>query len=277
MSSSERQRALVLEQFAQRAEAFATAPAIANEEALRLLVTLSEASSRDTVLDVACGAGLVVCAFAEAVQAAVGIDLTPAMIDRARALQLQKGLQNVTWRVGDVLPLPFPTGSFSIVTSRYAFHHFENPAAVLAEMKRVCQPDGKIVLADVQASADPENASALNRMEKLRDPSHVRAMPLAELEFMLGAADLKVTRRAFYSIEFDLEQVLQGSSPNPGDAEKVRQLFAEELTRPRMDLRARRVGDAIRFAYPIMVLVAENHSPVAGRPLGSTTASEPLA
>lgn len=250
-------RALILDQFTRGAEAFAGAPQLSQPEALNLLVNLSGAGPEDAMLDVACGPGLVVCAFAPVVRQATGIDLTPAMIDRARSLQEEKGLTNVTWRVGDVLPLPFAEASFSIVTCRYAFHHFEHPAAVLAEMKRVCQPDGRMVLADVQAAPDAEQAAAFNRMERLRDPSHVRALPLAEVKSLLRQTGLEPVRRAFYTLDFEVEQLLQGSLPNPGDAVKVRRMFTEELIQPRMGLGMRREGDAIHVAYPIAVLVAE--------------------
>lgn len=253
-------RALILEQFTRGAEAFAAAPQIGQPEALNLLVRLSAAGPQDTLLDVACGPGLVVCAFAPVVSQATGIDLTPAMIDRARALQAEKGLTNVTWRVGDVLPLPFADESFSIVTCRYAFHHFEQPSAVLAEMKRVCQPGGRIVLADVQAAAAPEQADAFNRMERLRDPSHVRALPLAELESLLRQTGLEIVRRAFYALEFEVGHLLQGSLPNPGDTEKVWQMFVDELTQPCLGLAVRREGEAIHVAYPIAVIVAEKRS-----------------
>ena len=83
-------------------------------------------------------------------------------------------------RVGDVLPLPFPESSFSAVITRYSFHHFLEPEAVLAEMVRVCQPGGRVAVVDVFMST-PEQAEAYNRMEKLRDPSHTLALLLAEL------------------------------------------------------------------------------------------------
>src|SRR5262249_40549487 len=80
------------------------------------------------------------CAFARVVRHVTGIDLTPAMLDRARALAAEKGLANITWQHGDVLPLPYPEGSFTIVTARFAFHHFLDPGAVLAEMRRARPP-----------------------------------------------------------------------------------------------------------------------------------------
>jgi ubiquinone/menaquinone biosynthesis C-methylase UbiE len=80
-------REAILDQFTRQAIPFATAPAIQDEAALRLVVEFSGAGPDDTVLDVACGPGIIVCAFAKVVKHATGLDLTPAMLDRARTLQ----------------------------------------------------------------------------------------------------------------------------------------------------------------------------------------------
>src|SRR5262245_27951436 len=137
-------RETIVDQFTRQAEPFATAPPIRDEKALALLVDAARTRPDDTVLDVACGPGLVACAFAGRAAHVTGIDLTPAMVARAEALARQQGCDNVTFRVGDVLLLPFANASFSIVVSRFAFHHFLDPGAVLAEMRRVCRPDGRV-------------------------------------------------------------------------------------------------------------------------------------
>ena len=248
---------LIRDQFTKQAIPFATAPGIKDEEALKLLVDFTGAGPEDTILDVACGPGLVVCAFAQVVRHATGIDLTPAMIERAQALQQEKGLTNVTWHIGDVLPLPYAEASFSIVTSRFAFHHFPDPQAVLAEMKRVCTADGKVVLIDVMASPDPEKAAAFNRMENLRDPSHVRALTLAEMETLFWQTALPDPRKTFYRLEGELEGLLQRSFPNPGDADRIRQMFVEALDTDGLGIGTRRQGEQIRFAYPIVILCAD--------------------
>jgi SAM-dependent methyltransferase len=77
---------LILDQFTRQAVPFSTAPGIRDEEALRRLLECSGAGPADTVLDVACGPGLVVAAFAQRCRHVTGIDLTPAMIDRALPL-----------------------------------------------------------------------------------------------------------------------------------------------------------------------------------------------
>jgi SAM-dependent methyltransferase len=250
-------RDLIVEQFTKQAVPFSTAPGIRDEEALRLLVEFSGAGPGDTVLDVACGPGLVVCAFASVVSHATGIDVTPAMIARAEELAAEKRLANVSWRVGDVLPLPYPEGTFSLVVSRFAFHHFPDPRAVLAEMKRVCAPGGRVVLVDVATSDDPARAAAFNAMEKLRDPSHVRALTRAELEGLFGEVGLPAPRATAYQLKSEVEGLLERSFPAPGDAERIRRMFVDALADDALGVGVRRRSSGeIVFAYPVAVLVA---------------------
>jgi SAM-dependent methyltransferase len=250
-------RERILDQFTRQAVPFATAAGINNEEALRLMVTFVGAGPEDTVLDVACGPGLVVCAFARVVRHATGIDLTPAMLARARATQQERGLTNVTWRLGDVLPLPYPDGTFSIVSSRFAFHHFQDPRAVLAEMRRVCGPGGRVLVVDTEASPDPAKAAEFNRMEILRDPSHVHAMPLTELTALFRDTGFPPPRRTSYRLESELEELLGRSFPKPGDADRIREIFAASLDDDRLGIPLQRDGDRIRYAYPVAVLAAD--------------------
>lgn len=244
----------ILDQFTRQAVPFATAPSIRDEAALRLVVDFSGAGPDDTVLDVACGPGLVVCAFARVVRHATGIDITPAMLERARALADERGLANVAWRLGDVLPLPWPDGAFTLVVSRFAFHHFLDPGAVLREMARVCAARGAVVVVDPAPA--PEKADAFNRMERLRDPSHTRALPLAEHLELFRRAGLPAPRVTGYRLETDLDALLSRSFPNPGDAETIRALIVGSLDGDVLDLNVRRDGDRVRLSHPIAVLAA---------------------
>ena len=249
-------RDLVVEQFTKQAIPFSTAPGIQDRDALALLVAATRAGADDAVLDVACGPGLVVCAFAAVVRHATGIDLTPAMIERARALAAEQGVRNASWQVGDVLPLPFADASFSVVVSRFAFHHFPNVDAVLAEMTRVCRPGGTVAVVDVMASEDPAKADAFNRMERLRDPSHVRALTQAEIEALFPRAGLPAPELSFYRLESELEGLLERSFPDPADVAQIRRLFEDSLANDGLGLGTRRAGERIRFAYPTVIAVS---------------------
>lgn len=249
---------LIIDQFTQQAIPFTNKPEHSQESSLQLLLRMSGVSSSDTVLDVACGSGIVACAFAEVAKQVTGIDITPAMIEQAKLLQQEKQLHNLTWHQGDILPLPYPEASFSLVISRYAFHHFTDPKSVISEMVRVCSAGGRVMVVDVAPAA--EKVDAYDRVEKLRDPSHTHALTLVEFQDMLVSAGLHNIKTDFYHLEMELEQQLQASFSHPGDADKIRQLFREDLGRDRLGVGAHPRGEAIYFTYPIAVIIGQKRT-----------------
>jgi len=249
-------RELILDQFTRQATVFSTAPAITDEEALGMIIRAVRPTPGDRLLDVACGPGLVLCAFAPHVREATGIDMTPAMLERARQLAANKGVSNVTWRQGDVYSLPYDDASFTIVTTRFSCHHFLDPAAVLREMVRVCAPGGRIVVVDDYASEDPAKAAAFNRLEKLRDPSHSRALSLSELKGLFGRVGLPDPEETFYELRGDVPGLLARSFPNPGDDLEIIEMFKASAADDRLGVPVRLDADQIYYAYPVAILAA---------------------
>ncbi len=245
----------IISQFTKQAIPFTNKVGHSNEKAFELMFELTGVCPSDTVLDIACGSGLVSCAFARIANHVTGIDITPAMIERAKLLQNEKQLHNITWKIGDVLPLPFEDESFSLVITRYSFHHFVNPKAVLDEMKRVCKVGGRIMIVDVTPDAD--KVDAYNYMEKLRDTSHTKALTTEQLQKMINDIELINQKKGFYGLEMELEDQLSASFPNPGDDEKLRQLFTEDLTVNKLGVNSHLVGNKIYFIYPTSIIVGQ--------------------
>jgi ubiquinone/menaquinone biosynthesis C-methylase UbiE len=246
----------VLDQFTRQAESYAKLTASARGASGTPFLDAICPLETDRVLDVACGVGRLTIALAKVTQHVTGIDLTAAMIDKGRALQAETGVANVDWHVGDILPLPFPDGAFSLVVSQAAFHHLIDPAAVLTEMVRVCSDDGRVAVNDL--SPDRGKADAFNRVEKLRDPSHVRALPPAELRSLgrqIGLVESAVCSDFVPPIA--LEAVLKTSFPNPGDLEKVRALYRADAQSgvDALGLRAQFSTDQIMVQYPMTLVV----------------------
>ncbi|MGB8131767.1 MAG: methyltransferase domain-containing protein [Candidatus Angelobacter sp.] len=245
----------ILDQFTRQAAPFAAAAAIRNQEALNRIVQWAGTTREDTVLDVACGPGLLACAFAHVAKHITGIDMTPAMLEQARRAQQEQGLENISWEQGDVYSLPFRPDHFSIVSSRFVFHHLENPIAALKEMQRVCKPGGKVVVADMVPQ--PAKAAALNAAELLRDPSHVRALPLDLLRGLFEQASLVAPQVNNYRMEGELEDLLSRSFPNEGDADRLRRIYADSIDDNALDLNTRLVDGKIFYSMPVAVLVAQ--------------------
>jgi ubiquinone/menaquinone biosynthesis C-methylase UbiE len=248
----------ILDQFTRQAMPFSTANAITDANALRLIVAAASPGPDDTVLDVACGGGIIVCAFAPEVKHATGIDMTPAMLDRARQLAAEKRIANVSWDQGDVGSLPYADGAFDIVVTRFSMHHFLDPIGVLREMVRVCAPGGRVVVVDMYASQDAAKAAEWNRLEKLRDPSHVRCLTLAELQGLFPQVGLPEPQASYYELRDEVRNLLRRSFPNPGDDVKIIEMFAASAEDDRLGIPVHRDGEQINYAYQIAILAARH-------------------
>jgi SAM-dependent methyltransferase len=222
-------------------------------DSMRLLIETAGVNAEDRALDVACGPGLVSCAVAQTARHVTGVDITPAMIEQARQLQARKGLANVSWQIGDATALPFSDGTFSLVLTRYSPHHLLEPEKIVREMARVCAPNGRVVVADVFA-ASKEQGKAFDRMEKIRDPSHVRALPLEELKGLLSAAGLEQMRIEFYRLDVEADALLTASRTPPEAAEQVRKILAADIGKDALGVSARLVGEVIHFSFPVVIL-----------------------
>ena len=197
---------LLIDQFTKQALPFTQNAAHSAEYAIKRLVTLSNVSKNDTVLDVACGSGLLSCESSRVVHHVTGIDITPAMIEQANLLRQQKNLWNIKYEIGDVSHLPYGNESFSIVITRYSFHHLVDPHSVLSEMRRVCIPKGRVVVIDATPTSD--RVDMYNYVEKLRDPSHVKALTSEELQKMFKEIGLTITNTVYRTLVFKCFSVM---------------------------------------------------------------------
>lgn len=252
--SENQHSAEILDQFTRQAAQFAQSATARNQDLLRTILRMAAPQTHESMLDVACGPGMLACAFAPYVRHATGIDLTPAMLHQARAAQQNQGLTNLSWDTGDVTALPYPDAQFDIVTCRFAFHHFPSPLAVLRQMRRVCAPGGRVVVIDSAPSA--EKAAAFNAMEKLRDPSHTRALPPEELAALYPEAGLPAPRMEPFRLALDLPSFLARSYPREGDAPRLKAFFESALQEDTLDLQPRQIDGQIHFFVPTAILVA---------------------
>ena len=259
MNGESEQHNRVVAEFTQQTHLYAKAPELNDEKALNVLRNAAGVCDTDTVLDVACGPGVVTCFVARFSHHVTGIDLTPAMIEKARDLQANEGIANIDWRTGDVAALPFADRSFSLVLSRYAFHHLHDAHRVLFEMRRVCLPTGRIVLADVCLPDDSNIVQCFNRLEQLRDASHVHAFSASEFQALFAAADVARTATFDYRVEFELEHLLAGSSASEEAKEMIRREVHGSLDADRTGMSPAQRDGQVRISYPISVFVLQLH------------------
>lgn len=178
--------------FSRRASSYATSKVHDDKVTLSWLVDAASPSKDDVALDVGTGAGHTALALAPRVKSVEAIDVTEEMLEEGRKLARKRGIDNVHFRIGNAMSLPFADRSFDIVTCRRAAHHFTDLERALGEMARVLRMGGRLVIDDRSVPEDKEVDSLINRLDVLHDPSHVRDRNACEWSALIYSTGLEM-------------------------------------------------------------------------------------
>jgi SAM-dependent methyltransferase len=187
-------KSLVQAQFAPAAQLYVTSATHAQGADLARLVQLADPQGYELVLDVATGGGHTALAFAPRVHHVIASDLTFPMLQAARQHLVANGAANISYLRAEAECLPVAPESLDIVTCRIAAHHFADVRAFVQSSAAALRPGGQLLISDHIGIEDPELDQFMDRFERWRDPSHVRAYSYAEWRAFCAAAGLTVTK-----------------------------------------------------------------------------------
>ncbi|HUG65992.1 MAG TPA: methyltransferase domain-containing protein [Gaiellaceae bacterium] len=173
--------------------------------AQRIRRLLGPFTGDEAALDAGCGTGSVAFALAPHVVEVVGVDTRADYLDAARAV----APENVRFVEGDVMALPFGYAEFDLVCCHRVVHHVRRPELAVSELARVARPGGKVFIADQLGSVDPLVSLELDRFERLRDATHQRLLPEADIRGYLDANDLVLLVSEVTREKVDLEERLE--------------------------------------------------------------------
>jgi ubiquinone/menaquinone biosynthesis C-methylase UbiE len=210
----------------QAAEAYATGEHKSGRE-LKLVVEFASPTGREHVLDIGAGAGHTALALAPHVAAVVVTDPVDAMLAAARKLFAEAGIRNAQFQTATAESLPFGNGSFDIVTTRLAAHHFDDVGLAMREVFRVLRPGGLFVFIDTLAPEDAESAAYQDEVERLRDPTHRRIYTQREWVAFCEQAGFVVERTEVVHKSHDFEPWLERGGEDAATQRRVRQRFLD--------------------------------------------------
>jgi ubiquinone/menaquinone biosynthesis C-methylase UbiE len=186
------QMKLVRERFTRTVTAFSDYALLERASEADRLANLLSLSGSERALDVACGPGTLARVFARRVHWICGLDLTPAMLSRAKKEAANEQLGNFQQVCGNALAMPFRDSTFDLVVTSYSVHHIPDAAATFREVARVLRRGGKFGVLDMVVPENTAYAEACNQIERARDASHTRALPISEFERVLASCGYRV-------------------------------------------------------------------------------------
>ncbi len=174
------QKAHSRERFSQFAQGYVTSPTHSQgadlDRLLEVAVSAAESSADWLACDIATGGGHTALKLAPHVRRMIATDYAPTMLATARAFIASKGAANVDYVPADAENLPFAANSFDLITCRIAPHHFPDIYRFVREAARALKPGGRLVVQDHVLPEDEKAAAYVEAFERLRDPSHNRAL-----------------------------------------------------------------------------------------------------
>lgn len=255
----------IRERFTETADVFArTTRRVRTEEADRL-AEYAIAGLKDphalTAIDLACGPGTYTRPLAARVGRAIGGDLTPAMVEKARAEAARDGIANIEFVCADIYALPFPDRSAGIVSCGYAFHHMTDPRRALAEMARVLQPGGRMALTDIIVPEGSDGAFQ-DHAEQIRDPSHTKTQSVAQFRAWMKDLGLRIVSERTHENWHDFDVWMGNAGKAPGDPvyKEVRTLMESKLENDTSGFQPRRtdrIASGLEFKHTVLLVIAE--------------------
>lgn len=213
--------------FGEKAEAYRKSPSHANAQELAGMLDLLQPAPGARALDVATGGGHTAVALARAGCRVVATDATPPMLAAAVRGAGEEGVPLAGLVTADAQRMPLRDGAFDIVASRIAPHHFPDLPRFVREARRVLRPGGALYVFDLTSPEDARKAAVVNRIETLRDPSHVWSHAPSTWRGALDAAGLAVERLATAASEFDVEPWIARARMTPTAEAELRGILRE--------------------------------------------------
>ncbi|MGB3237536.1 MAG: methyltransferase domain-containing protein [Geitlerinemataceae cyanobacterium] len=186
------------------------------------------------VLDVAAGSGQLSRAIAPCVRQVVALDCDRTKLDRGWKTARQKGITNIAVQRGYAENLPYADETFDLVMTGFALHHFERSDLAIAEMKRVCRKGGRVVVIDRIAPGNSHWATQYDRLEKLRDSSHIKLFKLYELKELFRDAGLSMVRSESRDCPIDFQSWIDFKSTAPELEYKLYVDLKQDIDRKRV-------------------------------------------
>jgi ubiquinone/menaquinone biosynthesis C-methylase UbiE len=222
---------LVREQFTKTALVFGDYAVAARGAEAAKLAEMVRAGKGDRAIDIACGAGTLALRFARLVRWACGVDLTPAILSRAKNTAAKEGISNLDFTLGDAHRLPFADNSLDIAVTSYALHHMPDAPRAIAEMARVVRRGGCVGVVDIYVSENQAVAELNDRIERARDASHTRTLSRLEFQEAFQANGLRVSGTQLHEDSRQFDHWLHVAGWHPGDRayEETRRLMESTL------------------------------------------------
>ena len=248
----------VRDQFSQHTDYYAQSRVHAEGNTLGMLLDFADPKGTEQALDVATGTGFTAFAVARKVAHVVATDLTPEMVEKAVELAQEQAIKNIAFSAAAAEALPFGDASLDLVTCRLAPHHFQDVRAFLSEVHRVLRTGGLFCMTDSVSPESEKLRAWQNRVEALRDTSHVYGYPPSQWDAMITEAGFALEKTAHVrNAQMSFLWWVRPKETPPEVVQEIREAFAQlSPDEAREHYTVQPEDDDFYFSWPMYIVKA---------------------
>ncbi|WP_249869843.1 class I SAM-dependent methyltransferase [Oceanobacillus saliphilus] len=209
--------------FSKNRKAYVTSSTHSQGEDLQLLKDWLNPTADSILLDIATGGGHVVKQLSPFVKTAFATDITKDMLENTS--KHLRDYPNIIYVIADAEYLPFLDHSFDSVTCRIAAHHFPQPSLFIKEVQRVLKPGGSFILIDNIAAENNDYDVYINKLEKMRDYSHVKSLQISKWKELFQKNNLTVTKERIRKKTLPFHEWVNRTLDKKQEIEKVHEFL----------------------------------------------------
>lgn len=210
------------------------------EHEMDAMLRLAQPTANDRVLDVGTGRGSIAMAFAPYVAFVLGVDVSPAMLERADAARLARNVHNVHFRLGELGSLALEERSFEIIVSHDLLHYLRDPQALFNRFRNLLAVGGRLLIDQLVGAEDAVQRATQYAIELRRDTALTGIPSANEIERMLQAAGFRIERQERYTVARELEEWLASAAADDTTRSAVRSMLEAGLEADSAGLAPRR-------------------------------------
>ena len=226
-------------------------------EQIRRFAELGEESH---LLLAGAGSGWLAVGLAQAgIGEVVGVDVSPAMLEKAEFLRLSTKdvpLQRINFRLAPAHDMPFQDGRFDAILCVHLLHHLANPRSTLRELHRLLPAQGKLILIDIDGATDAVKRATQNAIENRRNATHATIRTSAQMVALLEECGFQIEKEQRWTVERSVSVWLSSIAVEETTHTAVVEMLEASMETDAAGLHVRRQGNDLRFDASVVAFLA---------------------
>ena len=238
-------------QFTRQAKLYAKSPLFSSGLSLKLLSSLLQEKKFFMGLDIGTGAGFTAFEISKNSREVIAIDISEGMLEEAESIKREREIDNVTFKIGRAENIESPDESFDLITCRTAAHHFFDIEKSMKEIHRTLKKSGSVYIIDTITSDQKSLNEWHQKIESLRDPSHVKNYSLIEWRSLIRNSDLELKNIFQTRVNMEIEDWMERSGTIERKKSILRNHFKRSSKKVKQFFGIENIENDYKFYWPV--------------------------